>query len=113
MAGSSSISRSALSAVSAGSIVSSLLTVQTPGRGFIDLSADVAQFVSAGHRTTAFVSVDGRLAGTIEFADRLRHQVPSLMQRLAVLGVTETVMLTGDREASAIRARCGMAVAWR
>ena len=52
-------------------------------------------------RTTAFVSVDGRLAGTIEFADRLRHQVPSLMQRLAVLGVTETVMLTGDREASA------------
>jgi len=52
-------------------------------------------------RTTAFVSVDGRLAGTIEFADRLRHQVPSLMQRLAVLGVTETVMLTGDRESSA------------
>ena len=51
--------------------------------------------------TTAFVSVDGRLAGAIEFADRLRHQVPSLMQRLAVLGVTETVMLTGDRESSA------------
>ena len=51
--------------------------------------------------TAAFVSVDGRLAGAIEFADRLRHQVPSLMQRLAVLGVTETVMLTGDRESSA------------
>lgn len=45
MAGSSSISRSALSAVSAGSIVSTLLTVQTSGRGFVDLSADVAQFV--------------------------------------------------------------------
>ena len=40
-----SISRSALSALSAGTIVSSLLTVQTPGRGFVDLSADVAQFV--------------------------------------------------------------------
>jgi heavy metal translocating P-type ATPase len=52
-------------------------------------------------RTTAFVAVDGRLAGRIEFADRLRHQVPSLMQRLAVLGVTETVMLTGDRESAA------------
>jgi len=51
--------------------------------------------------TTAYVSVDGRLVGTIEFADRLRHQVPSLLQRLAVLGVTETVMLTGDREATA------------
>jgi heavy metal translocating P-type ATPase len=60
--------------------------------------------------TTAFVSVDGRLAGAIEFADRLRHQVPSLMQRLAVLGVTETVMLTGDREASAevIAAQAGI-----
>ncbi|HUL48857.1 MAG TPA: heavy metal translocating P-type ATPase [Gemmatimonadales bacterium] len=52
-------------------------------------------------RTMAFVGVDGRVAGTIEFADRLRHQVPSLLQRLAVLGVTETVMLTGDRESSA------------
>jgi heavy metal translocating P-type ATPase len=62
-----------------------------------------------GH-TTAFVSVDGRLAGAIEFADRLRHQVPSLMQRLAVLGVTETVMLTGDRDASAemIAAQAGI-----
>jgi heavy metal translocating P-type ATPase len=61
-------------------------------------------------RTSAYVSVDGRLAGTIEFADRLRHQVPSLMQRLAVLGVTDTVMLTGDREASAevIAAQAGI-----
>lgn len=60
--------------------------------------------------TTAFVSVDGRLAGAIDFADRLRHQVPSLMQRLAVLGVTETVMLTGDRESSAemIAAQAGI-----
>ena len=53
--------------------------------------------------TIAYVSVDGRLAGTIEFADPLRHQVPSLMQRLPVLGVIESVMLTGDREATAER----------
>jgi heavy metal translocating P-type ATPase len=60
--------------------------------------------------TTAFVGLDGRLAGAIEFADRLRHQVPSLMQRLAVFGVTETVMLTGDRESSAeaIAAQAGI-----
>jgi heavy metal translocating P-type ATPase len=65
---------------------------------------------SGADRTTAFVSVDGRLAGTIEFADRLRHQVPSLMQRLAVLGINETVMLTGDRESSAevIAAQAGI-----
>jgi len=61
-------------------------------------------------RTSAYVSVDGRLVGTIEFADRLRHQVPALLQRLAVLGVTETVMLTGDREESAeiIAAQAGI-----
>jgi heavy metal translocating P-type ATPase len=61
-------------------------------------------------RTTAFVAIDGRLAGTITFADRLRHQVPLLMQRLAQLGVTDTVMLTGDRQesAEAIAAQAGI-----
>jgi secondary thiamine-phosphate synthase enzyme len=46
MAPSPPISRTVSSVVSAGSIVSSLLTVQTSGRGFLDLTADVAQFVS-------------------------------------------------------------------
>ncbi len=51
MAMSSSISRSVSSAVSAASIVSSLLTVQTSGRGFFDLTDEIAQFVSeAGAR---------------------------------------------------------------
>jgi secondary thiamine-phosphate synthase enzyme len=40
-----SLSRSAPSIISASTIVSSLLTVQTPGRGFIDLTADVVKFV--------------------------------------------------------------------
>jgi heavy metal translocating P-type ATPase len=64
----------------------------------------------SGDGTTAYVAIDGRLAGTIEFADRIRHQVPALLQRLTVLGVTETVMLTGDREApaQAIAAQAGI-----
>ena len=41
-----SLSRSALSSVSASAIVSSLLTVQTSGAGFVDLTAEVARFVS-------------------------------------------------------------------
>ena len=41
-----SLSRSALSSVSANTIVSSLLTVQTSGAGFVDLTAEVARFVS-------------------------------------------------------------------
>jgi secondary thiamine-phosphate synthase enzyme len=40
------ISRSRPSAVSADSIVSAALTVQTHGKGFVDLTADVARFVS-------------------------------------------------------------------
>ena len=40
-----SLSRSAPSTVSATTIVSSLLTVQTSGRGFTDLTAEVAKFV--------------------------------------------------------------------
>jgi P-type E1-E2 ATPase len=52
-------------------------------------------------RTTAYVAAGGRLVGAIEFADRLRPQVPALMRRLAGLGVTNTVMLTGDRRVAA------------
>ncbi len=64
----------------------------------------------SGDGTVAYIAIDGRVAGSVEFADRLRHQVPALMQRLAVLGVTETVMLTGDREgpAEAIAAQAGI-----
>ena len=40
-----SLSRSAPSTVSAGAIVSSLLTVQTSGAGFVDLTAEIAKFV--------------------------------------------------------------------
>ncbi len=70
----------------------------------------VAVADAAGDGTAAYVAIDGRVVGSIEFADRLRHQVPALMQRLAVLGVTDTVMLTGDREApaEAIAAQAGI-----
>ena len=40
-----SISRSAPSSVSVTAVVSSLLTVQTPGAGFTDLTAEIAKFV--------------------------------------------------------------------
>jgi secondary thiamine-phosphate synthase enzyme len=40
-----SLSRSPPSTVTATTIVTSLLTVQTPGRGFTDLTAEIAKFV--------------------------------------------------------------------
>ena len=54
MTSTKSISRTALSTVSATSIVSSLVTVQTSGPGFVDLTSEVARFVSeAGAREGA------------------------------------------------------------
>jgi len=98
---------------------------ETPGLGVsgrvtghtVDVGS-AAYFASRGlavhdgpaDRTTAFVAIDGRLAGTITFDDRLRAQVPALMRRLTQLGVTDTVMLTGDRQESAesIAAQAGI-----
>jgi secondary thiamine-phosphate synthase enzyme len=40
-----SLSRSPLSTVRADTIITSLLTIQTSGRGFVDLSADIAKFI--------------------------------------------------------------------
>ena len=45
MTPSKSTSRTALSAVTADSAVTSLLTVETSGRGFVDLTAEVTKFV--------------------------------------------------------------------
>jgi len=56
------------------------------------LRADAGANATASH-----VCVGGEYAGHIRFADRLRSEVPALMRRLAELGLTRTVMLTGDR----------------
>src|SRR5450432_1204727 len=49
-----SLSRTPLSTVTATSIVSSLLTVQTSGRGFVDLTGEIARFAKdAGAREGA------------------------------------------------------------
>ena len=46
MSSSKSIFRTELSRISAQTIVTSVLTVQTPGRGFVDLTAEIARFLS-------------------------------------------------------------------
>ena len=49
-----SLSRSPSSIASINTIVSSILTIQTPGRGFVDLTAEIAKFVKdAGAREGA------------------------------------------------------------
>jgi secondary thiamine-phosphate synthase enzyme len=52
-----SLSRSAPSTVSAATVVSSLLTVQTSGAGFIDLTAEIAKFVKEAHAREGAVTL--------------------------------------------------------
>jgi secondary thiamine-phosphate synthase enzyme len=52
-----SLSRSPSSTVSANSIVSSILTVQTPGHGFVDLTAEIAKFVKDARATEGAVTL--------------------------------------------------------
>jgi secondary thiamine-phosphate synthase enzyme len=52
-----SLSRSPLSIVSANTIVSSLLTIQTPGRGFVDLTTEIARFVKEAGAVEGMVTL--------------------------------------------------------
>jgi secondary thiamine-phosphate synthase enzyme len=52
-----SLSRSAPSTISATTIVSSLLTVQTSGAGFVDLTAEIAKFVHEAHAREGAVTL--------------------------------------------------------
>ncbi len=46
--------------------------------------------------TVVFVAIDGRLAGRILVADKIKDSAKSAISRLKKLGVSKTVMLTGD-----------------
>ena len=54
--------------------------------------------------TVAHVAVDGRYAGHILIADRLKPNAKEAVAELKKAGVKKTVMLTGDREAAARQA---------
>ena len=44
----------------------------------------------------AWIVVDGRWEGYIEFADRIRDGLPAFFRRLRELGITRTLLLSGD-----------------
>jgi P-type E1-E2 ATPase len=48
-------------------------------------------------RATIAVAVDGRAAGAIEMADRVREDAPELVGDLRAAGIEEVAMVTGDR----------------
>ena len=61
----------------------------------------------------AYVTVDGRGAGVIEYADRLRPELGGFFRRLAQLGVRRTVLLSGDDQVNvdAVASATGIAEA--
>jgi len=44
----------------------------------------------------AWVAIDGQAAGQIEFADRLRPEVPAMVRALRQLGIHRVLLVTGD-----------------
>jgi secondary thiamine-phosphate synthase enzyme len=83
-----SLSRSTPSTVRVATIVSSLLTVQTSGSGFVDLSAEIAKFVrDAGARegaVTLFIRHTSASLTIQENADpTVLHDLATALDRLA------------------------------
>jgi secondary thiamine-phosphate synthase enzyme len=88
MTPSKSTSRSALSAVTADSAVTSLLTVETSGRGFVDLTAEVTKFVGDACAREGAVTLF------------IRHTSASLtIQENADPSVLDDLMTALDRQA--------------
>ena len=58
----------------------------------------------------AYVSIDGRMAATVEFADELRAELPRMLSSLARNGVERVILLSGDHRsiAEAFAARAGI-----
>jgi heavy metal translocating P-type ATPase len=74
-------------------------------------AAEVARLEGPEIVLRAYVAIDDRLAGVIEYADELRPDVSQLLANLAHAGVTHTLLLSGDHtpNARAVAARAGIA----
>jgi heavy metal translocating P-type ATPase len=81
--------------------VGSMAFAAARGLGTADSLGKSRVLAGAGSDAVAVVGVDGHAAGLILYDDPLRAAVPALLERLRRLGVRETVMLTGDDEATA------------
>jgi heavy metal translocating P-type ATPase len=65
-----------------------------------DIAAELGALDHAGG-LEAYVAIDGRPAGVVEYADLLRPELHDATAHLARLGLTDTVLLSGDRAANA------------
>jgi heavy metal translocating P-type ATPase len=64
-------------------------------------SRQLAALHDGHHGLRAAVAIDGEAGGVIEFADRVRPDLRPFFADLHQLGIRRTMLLTGDREATA------------
>jgi P-type E1-E2 ATPase len=81
--------------------VGSLAFAAQCGLGTLARLLQARQAAGAEGDAVAVVGIDGEAAGLVLYHDPLRPAVAPLLERLRQLGVQETVMLTGDDEATA------------
>ncbi|HEX7633539.1 MAG TPA: heavy metal translocating P-type ATPase [Candidatus Saccharimonadales bacterium] len=53
------------------------------------------------NQTAVYVAIDGKLSGIITLTDALRPEAKDTLERLQQLGIHETLMVTGDNQATA------------
>ena len=78
-------------AVSVGS--AAMLTAQ----GLAPPASGIAARLAMASPAAAWVAIEGRLAGVLLLADRIRPEAARALQALRAAGVTRLVMVTGDR----------------
>ncbi|MGE5728844.1 MAG: heavy metal translocating P-type ATPase [Gemmatimonas sp.] len=76
----------------------SFISERTPGAAG-EMAALESRFVD-GAGLRAFVSVDGVVAGVVEYADRIRDDARTVMRDLRALGIRRILLLSGDHEAN-------------
>lgn len=64
-------------------------------QGKID-SAQLARLEGAGIALRAYVAIDGRLAGVIEYADELRPELTAVLAGMKQSGIARVMLLSGD-----------------
>jgi heavy metal translocating P-type ATPase len=87
-------------------------TVVVGKLGFIAThAADAEAITLAGGQLSVYVSVDGAFAGAIILSDAVRNDAERTLSELAALGITRTLMLTGDAEVTAHHIGTGLGIA--
>jgi heavy metal translocating P-type ATPase len=64
-------------------------------------AAALAKLSGDGRRTLAWIVIGGRAAAVVEYQDRLRPGVATLVARIRALGLSPLILLSGDHEANA------------